>query len=518
MKIKHYDKNKILLQSNASREVFWSIKKGRIVKRNSISEPTATLRKSLLAERQIYKVYGNRPPYPLTLIKGTYRLLPNLPLQIDLRKKTVLNILDKPLDAIDEKWRLEDYYTAFENAIRTDRKYKIIFMSSGWDSSGILAALVKKYGPSHVVPIILRLNYGLKEPVNTYEIKKAKKICQFFNVQLRIVSSIYFNEKRLREAILALRQNHLFNLTAINHWTLWEAVKKLGYSPKQSAVFAGEYSDGAHNFGFSQNFSAVYPEKGYRQYADKVRTYFISPAFLRRIQNENNISQDQLVKSFMPGKILKKQNNLVALCKTMLIGMFYNDDRGPYTISAGKTTEKSMKNEYFRLMKNIFPRRIEQLYASIIEFYKRHHWQGSTVMGLQLFKPKEYQLKLPFGDKKILALLAKMPTRYGRGLEPESTKYPLKMFCKTQVNYPLEFQEGPHSYVYDTNQSLSLIQILYKNTTLGKMIRKENSEILKGNIEIQQEINNQKEADPKTIEKLIAAFLTSGLIKHDKKN
>jgi hypothetical protein len=139
-------------------------------------------------------------------------------------------------------------------------------------------------------------------------------------------------------------------------------------------------------------------------------------------------------------------------------------------------------------------------------------------MGLQLFKPKGYQFKLPFGDKKILALLAKMPTRYGRGLEPESTKYPLKMFCKTQVNYPLEFQEGPHSYVYDTNQSLSLIKILYKNTILGKMIRKENSEILKGNIKMQQKINNQKKADQKTIEKLIVAFLASGLIKHDKKN
>ena len=50
------------------------------------------------------------------------------------------------------------------------------------------------------------------------------------------------------------------------------------------------------------------------------------------------------------------------------------------------------------------------------------------------------------------------------------------------------------------------------------MIRKENSAILKGNKEMQQEINNQKEADPKTIEKLIVAFLYCGLIKHDKKN
>ena len=40
----------------------------------------------------------------------------------------------------------------------------------------------------------------------------------------------------------------------------------------------------------------------------------------------------------------------------------------------------------------------------------------------------------------------------------------------------------------------------------------------KGNKEMQQKINNKKEAEPKTIEKLIVAFLYSGLIKHDKKN
>ena len=40
----------------------------------------------------------------------------------------------------------------------------------------------------------------------------------------------------------------------------------------------------------------------------------------------------------------------------------------------------------------------------------------------------------------------------------------------------------------------------------------------KENNKMQKKMNNSKEADPKTIEKRIAAFLTSGLIKNDKKN
>lgn len=508
MKIKKLSKTKLSLASKNNKETFWTIRKNQVVKLNNPKIPK-DLPKCKLAQRQVFKVYGNRPPYPLTLTKGVFRLLPDLPLEIDLQKKSVSNLLKTPLRSIDEKWNLEAYYKAFQSALTSRRQNKIIFMSSGWDSSSILAALVKIYGPKNIIPIILSLDYGYKTPVNSFEIAKAKKLCQFFKVRLRIVQSIYFNKKFLFKAFKALKNNHLFNGTAINHWTLWRFVKKLGYSPSQTVVYAGECSDGAHNFGFSQNFSAIYPEKGYRQYADKVRSYFISPCFLHRIQNEKNIGNDELVKGFMPGKILKREKSIQELCKKMLVGMFFNDDRGPYSSEKTSYQDEKLKKQYAHLMKNLFPKKPEQLYASILEFYKRHHWQGSTVIGLRSLMPNGYKLKLPFGDEKILELLAKMPTRFGRGLEPEPTKYPLKMFCKTQVKYPLEIQEGPHSYVYDRDQRVSLYVLNFNNTLFGDIIRKALKTNAKWTRPFQDLRKKNKKANPKQIEMAIAAYLAN---------
>jgi len=505
MKIKKISKTKLSLTSNSNKETLWTIKKNKVIKLEN-SEILKDLPQSALAQRQVYKVYGNRPPYPLTLTKGVFRLLPNLPLIINLKTKNVTNSLQRPLQSINEKWKLEDYYKAFEAAVVSNRPNKIIFMSSGWDSSSIMASLVKKYGPSKISAIILRLEYGYKNPVNRFEIDKAKKLCKFFKVRLRIAPSIYFNKKLLLHAIHALKKNHLYNFTAINHWTLWQAVKRLGYLPRQTVVYAGECSDGAHNFGFSQNFSAVYPEKGYRQYADKVRSYFISPSFLQRIQDENNIGNDELVKRFMPGKILKKEKSIKNLCKKMLVGMFFNDDRGPYSSTKSTPRDQLLMRQYLRLMRNLLPEKPEHLYASILEFYKRHHWQGSTVMGLRSLMPNGYELKLPFGNEKMLELLATMPTRFGRGLEPEPTKYPLKMYCKTQVRYPLEVQDGAHSYLYDTNQAISLYKIIYIKSPFGSMIRKSLWKYNDIKIRNKTAIKNPHEATPKQIEKIIAAF------------
>ena len=94
----------------------------------------------------------------------------------------------------------------------------------------------------------------------------------------------------------------LFSLTALNHQTLWEAIKAKGFKDTETTVYAGEYSDGAHNFGFT-TFGAIYPEKGFRQYGDKIRNYFLSPSFLQRLKNGENLDEDILVKNFAPGKV-----------------------------------------------------------------------------------------------------------------------------------------------------------------------------------------------------------------------
>ena len=46
-----------------------------------------------------------------------------------------------------------------------------------------------------------------------------------------------------------------------------------------------------------------------------------------------------------------------------------------------------------------------------------------------------------------------MPESWGRGLELKTTKYPLKWMLENCIDYPIELQTGPHSYLYDINPS-----------------------------------------------------------------
>jgi hypothetical protein len=60
-----------------------------------------------------------------------------------------------------------------------------------------------------------------------------------------------------------------------------------------------------------------------------------------------------------------------------------------------------------------------------------------------------------------------MPTCFGRGLELLPAKYPLKWTLEKRTKYPFYIQEGPHSYLYDDNQSISLVKLSLLNTSIG---------------------------------------------------
>ena len=50
------------------------------------------------------------------------------------------------------------------------------------------------------------------------------------------------------------------------------------------AVFSGEISDGAHNFGFSQMLTVLeHPVHEFREYSDKMASYLFGPTFLKSI-------------------------------------------------------------------------------------------------------------------------------------------------------------------------------------------------------------------------------------------
>ena len=50
-----------------------------------------------------------------------------------------------------------------------------------------------------------------------------------------------------------------------------------------------------------------------------------------------------------------------------------------------------------------------------------------------------------------------MQEDWGRGLEMKPTKFPLKWALENEIDYPIKFQKGPHSYLYDVDPSFNHI-------------------------------------------------------------
>ena len=74
---------------------------------------------------------------------------------------------------------------------------------------------------------------------------------------------------------------------------------------------------------------------------------------------------------------------------------------------------------------------------------------GGTVNTLEHICENLDLCRLPFLDKSLIDFLSEMPESWGRGFDINNTKYPLKWMLSNRVDYPIHFQEGPHSYLYD---------------------------------------------------------------------
>ena len=97
----------------------------------------------------------------------------------------------------------------------------------------------------------------------------------------------YTRDHLLNAAFDSLAQKALLRS---NHYVL-KYISTNFPDPSSVTVYSGEFSDGAHNWGFSQNFGTQYPDKGFRMYADKINSYFYSPEFFERIHSDNTLSR-----------------------------------------------------------------------------------------------------------------------------------------------------------------------------------------------------------------------------------
>jgi len=376
------------------------------------------------------------------------------------------------------KRELEEYARLLEDAVRIrgSDECNWIYLSSGWDSTSLLALLVKIYGASRVKAVIGEMKYAERSgTINRFEIDRAKKFADYYSVDLDVVPLDYTTKesiKKLEKIRHYFKDNHIYG--GFNFYLLSEHVRRKG-SPNDS-VFCGEISDGAHNLGFSQ-FTTIHehPIMEFREYSDKMASYLFGPTFFKSIL-DGTYSQDavyKLLRSRLSGHAFENGHyplNEYERKAKFISSFFLRNRRIPFydlknipslTVKGARMYESEMFNTYLKeCADRIKP---ETIYSWILHLYNSFHWQGSTVKAIhETANYNDIKLNMPYWDLRLQQFLSKMPENWGRGLELRPTKYPLKCMLENKVDYPAHLQVGPHSYIYDVNPNFSLAaEMLY---------------------------------------------------------
>ena len=430
-------------------------------------------------------IYGNRPFKGDTIFKKVKRLMLNQNIKINNNKFKIIDKKFKP-ESINKNFNIKDakeYSIAFLKTlkIKSSTKLNIVYMSSGWDSSAILAGLVKIHGSKKIQCVIGRMKFSEKLIANGFEISRAKKICNFFGVKLHITDFNYYKNNVLRDKNLIsfLKDNQLASITSINHYVLSKFVKKK-FGTKCN-VFCGEISDGAHNLGFSQYTAIFHPTSyDFREYSDKMNSYLFGPTFLNFVYKNSNLEKDPIFSIFKKNNPYLKFDKLgkskKSIDESLLSSFFLRPTRIPFV---SKENLKFLTNKGKSLYQNEMIDKISKIikinlniknhYSIILYLYNFFHWQGSTVLSFE--KTCDYfghVGHLPFLDQKIFKILSQMPEKYGRGLDFNNTKFLLKNMLKNSIKYPMHLQEGPHSYLYDVNPNFNHNYEIIYNSSMKK--------------------------------------------------
>jgi hypothetical protein len=436
-------------------------------------------------------IYGGRPLKKQTLYENISRLgvLEKLIFN-SLHKVKIKKIKSKKRVSVNFKNKekaLNDYSDRFIESVRANasKEGNIVFLSSGWDSTSILATLVHLFGKSKTRAVIGRMKYSKRSNIaNVFEMKRAKKMADYFGIKLDIVDLDYTKDvSRLIHKVKKQYKPHNFaNITGFNHWLLAEKAKKNSIYPNE-VVFAGEMSDGAHNFGFSQYASIFHPSSfEFREYSDKMASYLFGPTFLKVLiskeQNKDpvwNLFKNQKTKKFFEDL----KSTPLQIKEQFLKSFFLRAGRIPLAKNNSKLLSSIGRNLLDDFSTNKYLKESlkdldsKNLYSKLINLYESFHWQGATVATLyHACESHNLKCSMPFHDSFLLEFLSDMPESWGRGLELKPTKYPLKWMLKNRINYPMELQKGAHSYTYDIDPSFSHVGELVNHSFLGKLWRK----------------------------------------------
>jgi hypothetical protein len=414
--------------------------------------------------------YGARPAKRHTLYAGIRRL--GVGESIWIQEGTIRSVWTQ---FVPEQTRpltnrsLNEYADRLLDAIRIRGSHNgnVVYLSSGWDSTSILACLVHIFGPKKVRAVIGRMRYAERSGViNQFEIDRARAVADYYGVPLDVAEFDYRTEgPAVLDAMRPMFRDHqLANATGLNHYILARHVAET--TNGDETVFAGEISDGAHNLGFSQFVSIFHPTQEFREYADKMAGYLFGPTFLSQLHSGR--MEEDAVYQIMRGRndslvLDPLATTKVGRTRQLFASLFLRGTRFPLTslrnvrvLTAEGASKYSQAMEELYLNEAAERATPETLYAWYQQLYNSFHWQGSTVAPLAITgEAFGLRMALPFWDSRLQETLAAMPEQAGRGLDLNPTKYPLKWTLRNRVDYPFHLQVGPHSYLYDVDPSFS---------------------------------------------------------------
>ncbi len=457
-------------------EVFYAERDGGVIASANLETLVQSMKRveySQDALANMLSVYGCFAPKRLTLYQGVNRL--GVGERLLWKSNSMLiskrNFVASPCREYGDREQHE-YADLLETSIkvRASDRMNWVFLSSGWDSTAILSLLVKNYGRARVRGVIGKMSYSDRAgTINQFELDRAQKFAEYFGIKLDVVPL----DLRQQDAIdywkkigPQLKKQHIYAISSYNFYRLTDHIRQQG--DDTDAIFAGEISDGVHNFGFSQ-FATIldHPDLGFREYSDKMASYIYGPTFFKSVLN-GNYAEDAVYKilrarhgnakfddPMVSDESDRRRKYFLSFFNRYVRLPFYAlDNTSTLTRQGASLLENSIYDSYLQeASEQATP---ETLYAWLLYLYNSFHWQGGTVrcFGARLAETGR-KIRFPFWDGRLHDFLSQMPENWGRGLELRPAKYPLKWALANKFNYPMHYQSGPHSYLYDVNPQFS---------------------------------------------------------------
>jgi len=431
-----------------------------------------------------FMLYGSRAPRTKTLFSNIKRLGVGDVISI----KNKLDVKTNHINLKNFKnHNQNEYNKLFLNALekRGNKDLNVVYLSSGWDSTSILAGLAYIYGKNKVVALTSRATHSKRAGIhNIYEIERAKKIAKAIGVKHHIVDTDFskLKFKEIQKWVNFTKKYGLYGTTAMAQYQLTEYVSKT--FGKEATAFSGENSDGVHSIGFSQYISIFHKySRDFREYFDKMRFYLYGPTFLKSI-TENYSNDDpvyKIIKSFTgEDNYNKVKNDKNSIVKEVLTSCFLYSTRIPYY--KGKVSDILNNNGikyYFNQMYKMYLLKFQDSfdfnnpYDTYLNIYPSFHWQSSNVACLEAAGSENgIYVRLPFQDYDLISYISSSPESWGKGLDLNPVKYPLKRFLEEKMKFPMEIGLGPHSYIYDTRPNFSILGEYIHATNLTSEFKK----------------------------------------------